>query len=82
MAGVFRFGVVGVIHRSSPKPLAKATIPSLQQTCGIAGKILRATRNIQKPKPYPYTEKTYNFLNAVFDRTTKRFDENSKVREI
>lgn len=79
MAGVFRVGVIGVIHRSSSKPLAKAAIPSLTQTCGISGKILRTAQNIQKPKPYPYTEKGYGFLNAVFDRTTKRFDDNSKV---
>jgi NADH dehydrogenase (ubiquinone) 1 alpha subcomplex subunit 10 len=82
MAGVLRFGVIGVIHRSSSKPLAKATIPALTQTCGIAGKILRATKNIQKPKPYPYKDKDYGFLNAVFDRTTKRFDDNSKVRRL
>lgn len=80
MAGVFRVGVIGVINKSSTKPLAKASIPSLVQSCGISGKILRATENIARPKPYPYKEKPYRFLNAVFDRTTKRFDDNSKVK--
>lgn len=80
MAGVLRFGVIGVVHRSSSKPFVKATIPVLTQSCGISGKIIRATQNIQKPKPYPYKEKDYGFLNAVFDKTTKRFDDNSKVR--
>lgn len=79
MAGVFRFGVVGVIHRSSAKPLAKAAIPAMVQSCGISGKVLRATQNIVKPKPYPYMDKLYRFRNAVFDRTTWRMDENSKV---
>lgn len=79
MAGVFRFGVVGIIHRSSSKPLVKAVVPSMVQSCGISGKILRNAQNIVKPKPYPYQEKTYQFRHAVFDRTTKRMDENSKV---
>jgi hypothetical protein len=78
MAGVFR---IGVIVRSSSKPLVKAAIPALTQTCGISGKIIRATQNIQKPKPYPYKEKGYSFTNAVFDKTTKRLDDNSKVKE-
>lgn len=81
MAGVLRFGVIGVVHRSSSKPLVKATIPALTQSCKISGKIIRSAQNIVIPKPYPYKEKGYGFLNAVFDKTTKRFDENSKVRK-
>lgn len=80
MAGVFRIGVIGVINRSTSKPLVKAAIPAMMQSCGVSGKMLRATQNIVKPKPYPYKEKDYYFSNAVFDRTTKRFDENSKVK--
>lgn len=78
MAAVFRVGLISAVNKSS-KPLAKATIPTLIQSCGISGKILRATQNLVKPKPYPYKEKGYGFLNAVFDKTSKRFDENSKV---
>ena len=78
MAAVFRVGLIGTVGRSS-KPLAKASIPALMQSCGISGKILRATQNIVKPKPYPYKEKGYGFIDAVFDKTTKRFDDNSKV---
>ncbi|CRK98059.1 CLUMA_CG011428, isoform A [Clunio marinus] len=79
MAGVFRFGVVGIINRTSSKPLAKATIPCIIQSCNISGKIIRATQNIVKPKPYPYKTKPYGLSQALFDRTMKRLDENSKM---
>lgn len=82
MAGVFRIGVVGVINRSSSQPLAKAAVPILIQKCGISGKIIRTSENIVRPKPYPYKEKNYGFLNAVFDKTTPRFDDNSKVSDL
>uniref|UniRef100_A0A4Y7NNP2 NADH dehydrogenase [ubiquinone] 1 alpha subcomplex subunit 10, mitochondrial n=1 Tax=Simocephalus serrulatus TaxID=117539 RepID=A0A4Y7NNP2_9CRUS len=32
-----------------------------------------------KPAPFPYKEKRYNFLRALFDPTTSRLDENSKL---
>lgn len=78
MTAVFRVGVIGVVGKSS-KPLAKAAITTFMQSCGISGKIIRATQDLVKPKPYPYKDKGYGFLNAVFDKTTKRFDDNSKV---
>lgn len=81
MAAVFRVGLIGTVSRSS-KPLVKATIPAMVQSCGISGKLIRATQNIVKPKPYPYKEKGYGFFNAVIDKTTKRFDDNSKVFDI
>lgn len=42
---------------------------------------MRGDRKLSKPAPYPYKDKGYTFLNAVFDNTLKRFDENTKVRE-
>lgn len=79
MAGVFRVGVASLINKSSAKPLVKATLPTITQCCNISGKSLRGTQKIEKHKPYPYNEKPYGFLNAIFDKTTKRFDDNSKV---
>lgn len=32
-----------------------------------------------KPAPWDYNKKSYNFLHSLYDRTTKRFDENTKV---
>lgn len=33
----------------------------------------------QRPAPFPYKEKKYNFWYQAFDRTVDRFDENTKV---
>uniref|UniRef100_A0A1B6DH01 NADH dehydrogenase [ubiquinone] 1 alpha subcomplex subunit 10, mitochondrial n=1 Tax=Clastoptera arizonana TaxID=38151 RepID=A0A1B6DH01_9HEMI len=44
----------------------------------ICGKALRDP-NKTRPPPYPYKEKNYKVLNSWFDKTTSRFDENSKV---
>lgn len=79
MAGIFRVGVIGVINRSTPKPLMRAAVPSVIQSCGISGKIIRATEKVVRPKPFPYKEKMYGLFNALLDRTLKRFDENTKV---
>ncbi len=32
-----------------------------------------------KPAPFPYKEKNYNFIRALFDPTTSRLDDNSKI---
>ena len=47
---------------------------------GISSKTMRH-RNppANKPAPFPYKEKRYNFFRALFDNTTSRFDENSKL---
>ena len=81
MAAVFRIGVIGAMGKS-PKPLIKAALPALTQTCGIAGKVLRKSEGIVRPKPYPYKEKDYAFWQSLFDSTTSRFDDNSKVRKV
>lgn len=80
MAGVFRVGVISLINKTTTKPLVKATLPTITQCCNISGKTLRGSQKLQKPAPYPYKEKPYGFSNALFDKTTKRFDENSKVK--
>lgn len=79
MAAVLRVGIVGVASKTS-KPLARAVIPALMQSCGISGKVLRLTQNIVRPKPYPYKEQGYGITRALLDRTTKRFDDNTKVK--
>lgn len=33
----------------------------------------------ERPKPWNYTKYGYNYLSAQFDRTTKRFNDNSKL---
>lgn len=47
----------------------------------IASKALQATLGPRpsKPPPFPYMEKDYTLLHSMFDKTTKRFDENTKL---
>jgi len=47
----------------------------------IVGKALQASLGPkpQKPAPFPYKEKDYTMLRSLFDKTTSRFDENSKL---
>lgn len=45
--------------------------------CGISGKAYREKPS--KPAPFPYKVKNYTLLQSWFDRTTSRFDENTKV---
>ncbi|KAK9508412.1 hypothetical protein O3M35_005978 [Rhynocoris fuscipes] len=53
---------------NSVAPILSATIVS------------KALRDVKpKPAPYPYKEKHYRVWNSWFDRTTSRFDENSKL---
>uniref|UniRef100_A0A4Y7M9Q4 NADH dehydrogenase [ubiquinone] 1 alpha subcomplex subunit 10, mitochondrial n=1 Tax=Daphnia longispina TaxID=42846 RepID=A0A4Y7M9Q4_9CRUS len=73
---------------SSPKLYGSVIIIARkQQQCvitvgqrSISGKVMRqGLPPVQKPAPFPYKEKRYNYIRAVFDRTTSRLDENSKL---
>lgn len=54
----------------------KSVFPIL--SAGICGKSLRDP-NYKRPPPFPYKEKKYGMIRSWFDRTTHRFDENTKV---
>lgn len=56
--------------------LMKRTCPI--QIAGISGKALRDKDHV-KPAPWPYKEKNFTFFHGFYDRTTSRFDENSKI---
>lgn len=51
------------------------------QNRGIAGKSLRSTLppGLTKPPPFDYVNKDYTVFHSLYDRTTHRFDQNSKV---
>nr|CAG4638432.1 EOG090X05NZ [Cyclestheria hislopi] len=54
--------------------------PSVNQVCGISSKAMRHRNpSPPKPAPFPYKEKKYTLLRSMFDYTTSRFDENSKL---
>ncbi|XP_070493370.1 NADH dehydrogenase [ubiquinone] 1 alpha subcomplex subunit 10, mitochondrial [Chironomus tepperi] len=77
MAGVLRFSVN--IIKGNAKPLVKANVPVIIKVCGISGKTLRGENKIVKPSPFPYKTKEYDVWSAFLDKTTKRFDDNSKM---
>lgn len=80
MASVLRFGGLRFINVTEQSLLnVRKYQPCLQQACFISGKTLRGTQKLVKAKPYDYKNKGYNLLNAIFDKTTYRMDENSKV---
>lgn len=65
MAGVFRISLSKVL-----------AVPGTRAICG---KALKIDTGVPKPAPYPYKTKKYGMLQRLFDRTTSRFDENSKI---
>lgn len=80
MASVLRFGGLRLINFTENSLLnIRKYQPTLQQACFISGKTLRGTQKLVKTKPYDYKNKGYTVFNAIFDKTTHRMDENSKV---
>lgn len=69
-------GNVVIIATKQPQNVA---VQSIVQR-GISSKAMRHRLPREpKPAPFPYKEKKYTFLRALFDTTTDRFDENSKL---
>jgi len=84
MTAVFRVGMVRLVSRATQSPnllqaQANALPAAFQQRCSISGKTMRGGPRVPKAAPYPYKTKKYSVINAFFDKTSKRFDENSKV---
>lgn len=49
------------------------------QTANISSKAWRELNGVKRPPPYDYKNKGYTVFHSWFDRTSKRFDENTKV---
>lgn len=56
------------------KPLPLSAVSSARS---IVSKVLREKK--EKPAPWPYKEKPFNYQHMFTDHTTLRFDENSKL---
>lgn len=80
MASVLRIGALRLVNLTEQSLLnVRKYQPTLQQACFISGKTLRGTQKLVKAKPYDYKNKSYNLFDSIFDKTTHRMDENSKV---
>jgi len=58
---------------------AVSIVAPVSQIRGISSKAMRHRNPTTRPAPFPYKEKSYNFWRALFDTTTDRLDENSKL---
>lgn len=79
MAGILRMGIIRIAPKSTQILNSGVAIPCIQQKCNISGRTMRGCQPLIRPKPFDYKNKPYNVLTAIFDKTTHRFDENSKI---
>ncbi|KAK4887570.1 hypothetical protein RN001_003841 [Aquatica leii] len=80
MAGVFRVGVIRILGNQNSSKLLSNRTDFVLPARAISGRSLReATTPVKKPSPWPYKTKRYNFFNSLYDKTTKRLDDNSKI---
>lgn len=54
-------------------------LDNTQQKVNISSKALRELNGVSRPAPYDYRNKTYELRHSWFDKTSKRFDDNTKV---
>lgn len=80
VSGTFYRTFAHPLKSSYHRPLCKSSINSfIPILCAnISGKSNRDQIK-KRPPPFPYKEKSYTLLRSWFDRTTHRFDENSKI---
>ncbi|KAI8432587.1 hypothetical protein MSG28_013574 [Choristoneura fumiferana] len=78
MAGLIKTSVIKII---SPSHGAKIAACTFIQHRNISGKALRESLPAPPPKkaPFDYVNKDYTWFRSLFDRTTHRFDDNTKV---
>lgn len=79
MASLVRIGITKLVNSSNSKLLATPCMLQINIR-NISSKALRSlNKEVKKPKPWPYEKKGYNIFHSFFDKTSKRFDENTKV---
>ena len=67
------------LTKFASKQLLRTKLPLLQQNATIVGKTMRGCRRVPKCKPWPYKTKYYGLFTSLYEKTTKRFDDNSKI---
>lgn len=80
MAGFVRCTArIALFNRSVFSKLLSKRLPCTQQVANISSKAWRELNGVQRPPPYDYRNTGYSLVQSWFDKTTKRFDDNSKV---
>lgn len=59
--------------------LVKKQLTLSVQAANISSKAWRDLNGVKRPPPYDYRNKRYTVFHSWLDKTSKRFDENSKV---
>ncbi|XP_026464141.1 NADH dehydrogenase [ubiquinone] 1 alpha subcomplex subunit 10, mitochondrial-like [Ctenocephalides felis] len=77
MANIYQLGFCRLIPKS--KKFLSAKHLTVTSVCNVSGKEMRSVNPIERFPPYDYKKKGYGFINAFFDYTTKRFNDNTKV---
>lgn len=79
MAGLLRTRIALLCGQNILKQYQKY-LPCIQQTVNISSKAFRELNGIKRPPPYDYRNKGYGLISSWFDKTSKRLDDNSKVK--
>lgn len=66
-------------NRIAFSKLLNNQLPCTQQMVHISSKVRRELIGVQRPPPYDYKNKDYTLFHSWFDKTTKRFDGNTKI---
>lgn len=81
MASLVRGASRIALNKNVLQNVVKRQIPCVQQVASISSKAWRELNNVKRLAPYDYKNKNYKLIDSWFDKTTKRFDENSKVNK-
>lgn len=79
MSAALRTSIGRFMTRRTGQTLLPAIGVQIQQSNGIRCKAQRDADGITRLPPYDYINKDYGLLASLWDTTTKRLDENSKV---
>lgn len=77
MASLIRVGFARIVNNAVPNPCV--TYIGVRN---ISGKTMRVKAPKAKPAPWPYKTKKYRYIDTLYDKTTHRLDENSKVNKL
>lgn len=78
VSSALRVGIARLYGANPQVVLVNAKCCQIQIRC-ISSKEVRQKEARQKPAPYPYNHKRYTYFHSLFDKTSRRFDENTKV---